>query len=69
MATRKTIRQDIIRQLYAPRRTISASTGGGSSTTILDSTLQSASRVEDYIGVWIYLTEDNGPNEGFSRVF
>jgi hypothetical protein len=61
---RKTVRQDIISRLYSPMRTQSASTSGGSSTTILDSTLQSASRVQDMIGAWIYLREDNGPNIG-----
>lgn len=70
MATnRDTIRKDIIRKLYAPRKTESATTDGGSTTTLKDNTLAGASKIENYIQAWIYLTEDNGPNIGeVSRV-
>ncbi len=62
--TRDILRKDIIRKLYTPRITISATTSGGSTTTLVDNTLAAASQMEDYIAVWIYLTEDNGPNIG-----
>lgn len=62
--TRDTLRKDIIRKLYTPRITTSATTSGGSTTTLIDNSLKAASQMEDYIATWIYLTEDNGPNIG-----
>lgn len=62
--TRDTLRKDIIRKLYAPRKTEFATTSGGSTTTLLDNTLAAASQGENYREAWIYLTEDNGPNIG-----
>ena len=62
--TRDTLRKDIIRRLYSPRKTEFATTSGGSTTTLVDNTLAANSKTEDYIAAWIYLTEDNGPNIG-----
>ena len=57
--TRKTIRQKVIKKLYAGKFPIVGTTTGtaANSTSVVDSILAPSGQVEDYNSVWIYISE------------
>ena len=67
--TRILLRQDIIKRLYAPRKTLSETTAGASANTVIDDTLFFPStELEDFMGSWIYIVEDNDPGPEIGEV-
>ena len=57
--TRKTIRQKVIKKLYAGKFPIVGTTTGtaANATSVVDSILAPSGQVEDYNSVWIYISE------------
>lgn len=68
--TRKSFRQSVLKRLYRGRYPVaSTTTGGGTSTTVVDSGLTAGAVDNDYLRAWIYIVETGTADYGdISRV-
>jgi hypothetical protein len=68
--TRKSFRQSVLKRLYRGRYPVaSTTTGGGTSTTVVDSGLTAGAVDNDYLRAWIYIVEAGTADYGdISRV-